>query len=89
MSRAPLTELAQSFMDIIGKAGGSLPDLDIVVEGMRSWLRRGYPMFQWQVERTFRARITSKPKAAEAMVEFYKTNKLKIAELLLSEGEIK
>lgn len=87
---AALPELAESFIAIIKKYGGATtPDIDIVAEAMRNWLRKGYDVFQRQILKTFESILSSKTKRAEAVEEFYRVNKLRIAELVLSEKEIK
>jgi hypothetical protein len=86
---AALIEVAESFVEILSEAKVSVGELDFVVQAMRSWLKKGYPTFQSQVERAFVARIDSSAQSKRLAKKFFRVNKLLLAELVLSEREIK
>lgn len=86
---AALIEIAESMLEILEEGGAKpLPVIDIVVEGIRGCLRVGYDRFQRAVDREFEMRLEDPSVCKKLVKKFYAVNKLRIAELVLSEREI-
>jgi hypothetical protein len=86
---AALIEIAESILEILDEGGATnLPVIDFVVEGIRKCLLDGYATFQQQIERTFASRFDSDAKCRRLVRKFYRLNRLRIAELVLTEREI-
>lgn len=86
---AALIEVAESLLEILEEGGAKqLPIIDIVVEGVRHSLRQGYAAFQISVEKEFLDRLEDPSVCEKFVKKFYKVNKLRLAELILSEREV-
>jgi len=77
-------EIAESLLRLLeeGKVE-NLPVMDITVEAVRSCLRQGLSEFRRLAVATF-AKVKSKRKASSLCRRFFKENRLRIAELVLS-----
>ena len=84
-----LIELTESLLEHLekGRASG-IPTIDFAVEAVRLCLKQGYPYFLEQLGKTFFGRIDSKEKAIRLEKKFLKINRLRLAELVLSEREV-
>jgi len=81
-----LIEISESFIEILEEGGArQLPTIDFVVQGLRISLREGYASFQYQVEAAFKSRIDSERKRKRLAKKFFGVNRLRIAEIVLTE----
>ena len=84
-----LLEIAESMLKILESSGAnSLPVIDMMVEWVRGGLKGGYKEFQDRVEMLLATAADSKEDRERLMKRFYAENKLRIAELVLTEREI-
>jgi hypothetical protein len=84
-----LIEIAESLLELLEEGGArQLPQIDFVVEGLRVCFRKGYSTFTDQVEKTFESRIELESRCRRLVRKFYERNRLRIAELVLTEREI-
>lgn len=82
---AALIEAAESLIQILEEGGARQnPVIDFVVEGMRKALQKGYAEFEQQIKLTFASRFDP-PKSRRLAKKFWKVNRLRIAELVLTE----
>lgn len=85
----PLAEIAESMLKLLESSGAeSLPVIDMMAEWVRLGLKLGYSGFQDQVEKLLMVATDSRATRKRLLKKFYEENKLRIAELVLSEREI-
>lgn len=87
---APFIELSKSFREHLIRASmRGVPELDQVAQMVRSVLRRGgSALFEQEALRAFEVRAKTKAVGRKYFKEFMDENRLRIAELVLSEREL-
>lgn len=84
-----LIELTESLLEHLemGKAEG-IPVIDFAVEAVRLALRKGYVSFISKIEREFMGGIPKKSDRKRLLKRFMEVNRLRLAELVLTEREV-